>query len=170
MPDPSRAIEILATFPDHRDAEAAVTALIEVGIAHSFLDVLRGVLPEARQREGRFLWRILVLIVLWSIAAALPGAAFGLVLAKTIGPEGSAGLIVQIVSWTIVGHLIGGMLAGYFVLADRTRQEMLPDRLLTVLTIRDVAERDSKNVQQLLRSHHAATVTAGRLHGPVTRL
>ena len=76
MPDPSRAIEILATFPDHRDAEAAVTALIEVGIAHSFLDVRRGVLPEARQREGRFLWRVLIIIVLWSIAGALPGAAF----------------------------------------------------------------------------------------------
>jgi hypothetical protein len=169
MTNRTRTFEVRASFVEPSDAEAAFTALIEAGIARTSIDLRNGVLPEARQREGRFLSRVLLIIVLWSIAGALPGAAFGFLLAKTIGPAGTAGLIVQIVCWTIVGHLVGGMLAGYFVLADRTQREMTPDRPLTLLTDRDIAEGDSKNVQRLLRSHHSVKVTAGRSHGSVPR-
>ncbi len=63
-------------------------------------------------------------------------------LAETIGPEGTAGLIVQLVSWIIVGRLIATILAGYFVPADRTQREMSPDRPVSLLTVRDVPEGD----------------------------
>jgi hypothetical protein len=69
---------------------------------------------------------VLIIIVLWSIAGGVFGAGFGWLLAETIGPDGTAGLILQAVSWIIVGHLIAGMLAGYFVLADRTQRKCRP--------------------------------------------
>ena len=93
---------------------------------------------------------MLVTIVLWSIAGAVPGAAFGLLLAETIGPEGTAGLILQVVCWMIVGHLLAGMLAGYALLADRSAEEMPPDRPVSLLTVRGVPESDVTRVRRLL--------------------
>jgi hypothetical protein len=94
---------------------------------------------------------VLAIIVLWSIVGGVLGAAAGWLLAATIGPEGTAGLIVQLVCWIIVGHLIGGMLAGYFVLADRSQEEMPPDRPVSVLTVRGLEPGDSKRVRRLIR-------------------
>jgi len=102
--------------------------------------------------EARFVWRVLIRIVLWSIAGAAPGAAFGWLLAETIGPEGTAGLIVQVVCWMIVGHLLAGMLAGYALLADRSAEEMPPDRPVSLLTVRDVPEDDLQRVRRLIRA------------------
>jgi hypothetical protein len=152
MPPP-RTIEVRATFLSTADAEAAANALREVGILPASLHLQHDVRLEARAREGRFLWRVLVLIVLWSIAGGVVGAGFGWLLAETLGPESTAGLVVQLVTWIIVGHLIAGMLAGYFVLADRTQREMPPDRPISILTIRHLAPRESKGVRHLLRSH-----------------
>jgi len=151
MPAP-HTLEIQASFAEPSEAEAAASALREAGVSPSSVELQHGVLAEARGREGRFVWRVLVIIVLWSIAGALPGAAFGWLLAATVGPEGTAGLIVQLVCWTIVGHLIGGMLAGYFVLADRSEEEMPPDRPVSVLTVRGLEPRDGKRVRRLIRS------------------
>jgi hypothetical protein len=145
------ATEIVAVFSNANAAESAVQALTDVGIPRSDIDLLHGVLPEARAREGRFLWRVLVIIVLWSILGGVIGAGFGWLLAETIGPEGGAGLIVQLVSWLIVGHLIAGLLAGYFVLADRTQREMPPDRAVSLLNVRDLGPRDRHRVKRLLR-------------------
>jgi hypothetical protein len=97
MSDRPGAAVIIASFAEPADAEAAVSALIEAGVSPSSIALKHGVLPDAREREGRFVWRLLVIIRLWSIAGAIPGAAFGLLLAVTIGPEGTAGLIVQVV-------------------------------------------------------------------------
>ena len=144
--------ELVASFADRAGAEAAVAALVEAGVSPSSIDLRHGVLAEARGREGRFVWRVLVIIVLWSIVGGVIGAGFGWLLAATIGPEGTAGLIVQLVCWIIVGHLIGGMLAGYFVLADRSQEEMPPDRPVSVLTVRVLDPRDSKRIRRLIRS------------------
>jgi len=148
-----RRIGIVATFAEPADAEAAALALREAGIPAASIDLQHNVLPKARAREGKFLWRVLVIIVLWSIPGGVIGAGFGWLLAETIGPAGGAGLIVQLVSWIIVGHLIAGMLAGYFVLADRTQREMPPDRPVSLLTVRDLGPRDSKRARRLLRAH-----------------
>jgi hypothetical protein len=147
-----RTCDIHSSFANREDAEGAAAALREAGVPGSAIDLQFGVLPEARQREARFLWRILVIIVLWSIVGGVIGAGFGWLLAETIGPEGSAGLILQLVSWIIVGHLIFGMLAGYFVLADRTKREMPPDRPVSVVTVRGLDPREVARVRRLLRS------------------
>jgi hypothetical protein len=146
---PSRLLEVQATFAAPGDAEKAAEALLDAGIEPARVTVQHAVLPEARGREGRFVWRVLVIIVFWSIVGAVPGALSGLLLALTIGPGGTAGLIVQLVCWIIVGHLIGGMLAGYFVLADRRQEEMPPDR--SVVTVRLAGGGDEKRVWRLLR-------------------
>jgi len=148
MPAQTR-IDITATFPHAGAAEAAVAALLESGIRASSIDLQHNVLPEATEREGKFVWRVLV-----SITGALPGAVFGFLLSQTIGPGGPAGLILQVVCWTIVGHLIGGMLAGYALLADRSEREMPPNRPLALLTVTSVAPDDVTNVERLLRSHN----------------
>jgi len=151
MPPP-HTVEIRAYFPAPANAEAAANALREAGIPTSSIALHDNVLPDARQREGRFVSRVLIVIVLWSIVGGVIGAGFGWLLAETIGPEGTAGLIVQLVSWIIVGHLIAGMLAGYFVLADRSQREMPPDRPVSLLTV-GVEPRDIKRVRRLRRSH-----------------
>jgi hypothetical protein len=153
MSDRPGATVITASFAEPAQAEAAAAALIAAGVSPSSIEIQHGVLVEARGREGRFIWRVLVIIVLWSIVGGVLGAAVGWLLAATIGPEGTAGLIVQLVCWIIVGHLIGGMLAGYFVLADRSQEEMPPDRPVSMLTIRGLEPGDSKRLRRLIRSH-----------------
>ena len=148
----TRTIQIRASFSKRGRAEAAVAAVVEAGISPSSVDLEHGVPPETRGREGRFVWRVLVAIVLWSIAGAVPGAAFGWLLAETIGPKGTAGLVVQVVCWTIVGHLVAGMLAGYALLADRSTEEMPPDRPVSLLTVRNVPEGDVQRVRRLLKA------------------
>jgi hypothetical protein len=94
-----------------------------------------------------------VIIVLWSVLGGIIGAPIGWLLAETIGPEGTSGLVVQLVSWIILGHLIAGMLAGYFVLADRTQAEMPPDRPVSILTIRGLDPGAAKRVRRIMHSH-----------------
>lgn len=151
---------IEATFRTAAEADAATAALVEAGVPPASIEARHSVLPEARGREGRFVWRVLVAIVLWSIAGAVPGAAFGWVLAQTIGPEGTAGLIVQVVCWMIVGHLLGGMLAGYALLADRSAEEMPPDRPVSVLTVRGLGAADESRVRHLLQSRRPLELRA----------
>jgi Zn-dependent protease with chaperone function len=159
---PPRTIEVRATFPSTAEAEAAANALREAGIPAASIDLQYNVLPEARASEGRFVSRVLVIIVLWSIAGGVIGAGFGWLLAETLGPEGTAGLIVQLVSWIIVGHLIAGMLAGYFVLADRTQREMPPDRPVSVLTVYGLADDDAQKARDFMRSHGAVQLSVTR--------
>ena len=42
----------------------------------------------------------------------------------TVGPPGTEGLIIQVVTWAIFAHLIIGMWAGYLLLADRTAEDL----------------------------------------------
>lgn len=147
-----RTIEIRASFAQALAAEVLAAALTDSGIPRASIEVQHGILPEARTREARFVWRVLIRIVLWSIAGAAPGAAFGWLLAETVGPEGTAGLIVQVVCWMIVGHLLAGMLAGYALLADRSAEEMPPDRPVSLLTVRNVPEGNVQRVRRLLKA------------------
>jgi hypothetical protein len=148
-----RTVEVQVSFAAPGDAEIAAAALRDAGIDSSSITLQHSVLPEPRAREARFLWRVLLIIVLWSIAGGIIGAPIGWLLAETIGPEGTAGLIVQLVTWIILGHLVAGMLAGYFVLADRTEREMPPDRPVSVLIVSGLPPPDAGRVRRLLRSH-----------------
>ena len=160
MPHRRGDLTITAVFRAPAKAETAAAALAESGIPRISIELQHGTLPEARHREARFVWRVLVAIVLWSIAGAVPGAVFGWLLAKTIGPEGTAGLIVQVVCWTIVGHLLAGMLAGYALLADRSAEEMPPDRPVSLLTV-CVPEGDLRRVRRLLRASDPLDLRSG---------
>jgi hypothetical protein len=151
-------VELRASFAQGADAEAAATALRHAAIPATTIDLHHDVLPDPRAREARFLWRVLVTIVLWSILGGIIGAGVGWLLAETIGPEGTAGLIVQLVSWIILGHLIVGMLAGYVVLADRTQSEMPPDRPVSLLVVSGLEARQVDLVRKILRSHHSLEI------------
>ena len=111
-------------FPDRARADAAVSALLAAGFPADAISV-----SEAGSgHEARFLGRIVILIVLWSIPGGALGAALGALLAISgIGPQGTTGAVVQVVSWLIIGHLLAGMWAGYGLLADRSHREMSPD-------------------------------------------
>lgn len=112
-------------FPDRARGDAAVNALLAAGFPADAISV-----SEAGSgHEGRFLGRIVVLIVLWSIPGGALGAALGALLSITgIGPQGTTGVVVQVVSWLIIGHLLAGMWAGYLLLADRSHREIAPGR------------------------------------------
>lgn len=69
--------------------------------------------------EVRFMGRIVVVIALASVVGTAIGAALGASFAFTIGPPGTSGYIIQIVSWAIFMHLLIGMWAGYPLLADQ---------------------------------------------------
>ena len=112
---------LIGQFADGDQANAAVEALIAAGIPAGAISVA----GAGSGHEGRFLGRIVILIILWSIPGGALGAATGLLLAFAgIGPEGTTGAVVQVVSWLIIGHLLAGMWAGYALLADRSHREM----------------------------------------------
>jgi hypothetical protein len=75
-------------------------------------------------KETRFMGRIFLVVVFWSVVGTAAGAALGVVLHVTVGPSGTEGLIIQVVSWAIFAHLIIGMCAGYLLLADRTEEDL----------------------------------------------
>src|SRR2546428_8599703 len=111
-----RTIEIRASFAQASAAEGLAAALADSGIPRASIAVQHGILPEARTREGRFVWRVLIRIVLWSIAGAVPGAAFGWLLAETIGPEGTAALACQSAGWWTAATSFPEIFAAYALL------------------------------------------------------
>jgi hypothetical protein len=151
---------ITATFATRSEAEAAAETLAESSIPKSAIDIKHEIPPEGARGEAGFLWGVVVAIVLWSIVGAVPGAAFGWLLAELIGPEGTEVMIMYVVCMTILGHLVAGMLAGYALLADRTTAEVLPDQRTSILTVRSVSEQDRHRIEDLLRSGNALTVSA----------
>jgi hypothetical protein len=160
--------EIKATFNSGPEVGSAVAALRAAGIPESAIEVREGELPPVRQREGRYLWRLLVLIVLWSVLGGVIGVLTGLVLAATIGPEGTTGLVFQVVCWAIIGHLVFGMVAGYVVLADRSHPEMEPERPQVVVTVR-VAPAELEGTHAALRAAGARRLTVTRGASPTYR-
>jgi hypothetical protein len=149
---------LTAAFASRGEAERAVAALRASGISPSAVELREAPLPPIPQREGRYLWRLLVIIVLWSVLGGVFGVLVGLVLWATIGPEGMNGLIFQAVCWGIVGHLVVGMIAGYVVLADRSEREMEPERPEVVVTVL-VPEPQLPTAYATLRESGAKRVT-----------
>ena len=129
MPDSVPAASVVGVFADRAAARAAVAALTDGGVATEGITVARGaedvrvpVMGRAGERERGFLWRLAVIVALWSIVGTGVGvgmgAAFG---ARGIGPQGVSGLLIQTVSWAIFAHLIAGLWAGYALLSNRQR-------------------------------------------------
>src|SRR5207237_4756122 len=96
-----QTVEVRASFAEPDQAKAAAAVLADSGIPRGAIELQHGTLAEARTREARFVWRVLVAILLWSIAGAAPGAAFGLLLARPIGPAENARLSAHAVCRTL---------------------------------------------------------------------
>ncbi len=106
--------------------------------------------------------RIVLIIVVWSVFGTALGAGLGVLIAQVFGPDGTDGMIIQGVSWAIFAHLLAGMFAGYYLLADRTRDELpIPGGDAAVLLVVECASIDeSRRVAGLLRELGAASVSA----------
>jgi hypothetical protein len=109
-------VTVLATFPDGASARRAARGL----------GALRATVgePGAGRHEAGFMRRFVIIVVFWSIVGTGLGAALGALLSYTVGPHGREGLILHVVTWAIFAHLIIGMWAGYFLLADRSGREL----------------------------------------------
>jgi hypothetical protein len=68
-------------------------------------------------------------------------------------------MVMYVVCFTILGHLVAGMLAGYALLADRTKAEVLPEQRVSVLTVRNVNDADRHRIEELLHSRDAMSVS-----------
>lgn len=74
--------------------------------------------------------RLVLIIAAWSVAGTAVGGAIGALLSYTVGPHGTEGFILQVVSWAIFAHLIIGLWAGYALLADRSGRELADEEPL----------------------------------------
>jgi hypothetical protein len=143
--------EVRATFPTATDAQSARNRLMAAGVpSHDItLQVAPPGLAEETAREGRTMGRIVVIIVLASIVGTVIGILIGASLHLLVGPVGTSGLIIQVVSWAIFAHLLIGLWAGYFLLADRTEREL--GRARPVILVIQCANIDADTLQAKLR-------------------
>ena len=141
-------VTVIASFPNARSARVAARGLAAEGIVSSI----------GGQREGAFMARFVVIVAAWSIAGTAAGAALGAVLSYTVGPHGTEGLILLVVTWALFAHLLIGLWAGYVLLSDRSSEE-LPTGTATTLR----AQTDEAAVPMIaerLRTDGATHVSA----------
>jgi hypothetical protein len=152
---------VTAVFPDSRRAAAARDRLLAAGVAAGDVVTRDAAIPQyaASAHEGNFMARVVVIIVAWSIVGTAIGAGLGAALSLTIGPSGTSGLIIQMVSWAIFAHMLGGIWAGYLLLADRSGREIGHGRPV-ILTAR-CGTIDETFLTEQLRQLGAISVEAG---------
>ena len=102
--------------------------------------------------------RFALIVAAWSIAGTAAGAAFGAVLSYTVGPHGTEGLILLVVTWALFAHLLIGLWAGYILLADRSRAEITPGGATTLRVKAD--ESAATGITERLRASGATDVSA----------
>lgn len=153
-------MSLKATFPNIREAEAARRSLSDRGMPAKNLTLVVAApgLVEETSLEGQVMGRIVAIIVLASIVGTAIGAGLGVALHLTVGPEGTSGLIIQVVSWAIFAHLLIGMWAGYLLLADRSEREIGRARPV-ILTVR-CANIDADALVERLRALGATQIDA----------
>lgn len=131
MPAPKHSRDartrVVGAFGDSAAARRAADALRAVGFDDAAITIAGGA-PSGqqpkREREERFLDRLLLIVVAWSIVGTGVGAVMGLIFnALSIGPGGTGGLLLQVVSWALFAHLISGMWAGYALLTTGESRE-----------------------------------------------
>lgn len=89
--------------------------------------------------------KIVLFVALWSVFGTAFGAGMGVLIATIFGPDGRQGMVIQAVSWAIFAHLLGGMWAGYLLLADRTRRDLPIAGGSAVLLVVECATIDDAN-------------------------
>jgi hypothetical protein len=151
--------EVRATFQSLASAHVAQGRLTAAGALEEDIRTEAGDIAfvEASAREARTMGRIVVVIVLASIVGTVIGILIGASLHLLVGPGGTSGLIIQVVSWAIFAHLLIGMLAGYFLLADRTEREIGRGR--PVILVIQCANIDADTVLKALHGTGASDLT-----------
>ena len=124
---PDARTRIVGAFVDDGSVRDAVSALRTAGIEEAAITIAGGTPatpPPKPEREERFLGRLVLIVAAWSIVGTGVGAVMGVVFnALSIGPGGTGGLLLQVVSWALFAHLISGMWAGYALLTTGESRE-----------------------------------------------
>jgi hypothetical protein len=139
-------VTVVASFRDSQAADAAALRFVD---ASSRTDQTAGTSLLATGREGRFMVRLVLIVAGWSVAGTAIGGAVGALLSYTVGPHGTEGLILQVVSWAIFAHLLIGLWAGYALLADRSGRELADqEATLSIEVSRDDAPLLARKLQE----------------------
>jgi len=161
----AQPLTIVAAFADAFSAHAAMPALYRVGVPAHAVTVAGGSrAPQAsvphHEREAGFLWRLVLIVVFWSMVGAAVGVVMGIALvAAGVPPGGVTGVGIQIAAWSIFAHLIAGMWAGYALLTrGESRQPVTTVRGGRVLVRVHVEDAQGVVVQQVLRAAGALTI------------
>jgi hypothetical protein len=155
---------VVGAFADGAAARSAAAALRAGGLPDAAITVAGGAADEAapkREREERFLGRLVLIVVAWSVVGTAVGVVMGLVFnALSIGPGGAGGLGIQIASWAIFAHLIAGLWAGYALLTKGESREPVLHRAdgRAVVSVSGAGDDARARVADVLRGAGAAAV------------
>lgn len=149
---PNRApFEVAATYGDQAAARAARARLQDAGIDPGLVSLSFVPITAAAAGEGRFLGRLVWVIVLWSVVGGVAGAALALLLAWVgVGPSGSAGFWIQFGGWVIFGHLLAGMWAGYVILSGPEARPERERRAGVTVSVRCASQAEMQRAEALL--------------------
>jgi hypothetical protein len=170
---PAEPTRVVASLPDAASARRAETALLAAGVSPASIIVAGapagGAARSPAEREGHFLWRLVLIVVVWSVVGTLIGVVMGLALnAAGIGPEGGAGILIQIASWAVFAHLIAGMWAGYALLTrSESRQAAALPGGRVVISVQCSDASETARVTSIMRAAGATAVTAYDASGRV---
>jgi hypothetical protein len=147
---------LAAQFPDTRSARSVARSL------HPAAFLIDADSASLGTRENRFMTRVVLLVIAWSILGTAIGAALGIGIALLFGPSGTEGMIIQAVSWAIFAHLVAGMCAGYLLLAERGSGDLSAVRHSGPVTLRTNCATidDAEELAARLRSLGATRVDA----------
>jgi hypothetical protein len=150
---------VVGSFRDAARAQECMAALRGGGIDPTRISVAgESGYPAPRpprDAEAPFLGRLVVIVVLWSMADG--SAAMGLA-QRAASARRAAGIGIQIASWAIFAHLIAGMWAGYALLTRGESREPVrrtaDGRVL--VSVRCDGEAASRAASEILRRGAAA--------------
>jgi hypothetical protein len=154
---------VVGAFDHAASARAAADALRAAGFADDAITIAGGAPTTApkREREERFLGRLVLIVVAWSMVGTAVGALMGLIFnALSIGPGGTGGLLIQVASWAIFAHLIAGMWAGYALLTKGESREPVRHRAdgQAVVSVAGSAEDARAHAAHVLRDAGATAI------------
>jgi hypothetical protein len=159
-------VRIVAAFADGASARRAADALRAAGIANHAITLAGGAAVDAAatpEREERFLARLVLIVVAWSIVGTGVGAVMGVVFnGLGVGPSGTGGLLLQVVSWALIAHLLAGMWAGYALLTKGEARE--PVRHIAggraIVSVWCECDEQRERVSRLLNEAGATAISA----------
>jgi hypothetical protein len=162
---------VVGAFADATAAHRAVDALRNARLDERAITLAGDCAPASppkREREERFLGRLLLIIITWSIVGAGVGAVMGVAFNLLgIGPGGTGGLLLQVASWALFAHLIAGLWAGYALLTRGESRE--PVRHITggrvLVAVWCGGSATSTRATSALRDAGASAISAYDLEG-----